>query len=252
MTESANNNLHGVPLYRAVPLSQADVHRKYTRHSSPRAPSNIPYVVDNLWEMLRPEHRPSRRHAFYASPTPELALKNASAPTGGQEYVVCELEVHGKVRIAQIPQEDARYHPDVRALREMVMKTLSDERLDWADFATRQAFGPLFMPWLKPEELRNVLAPQLPLVQRIIAQAEEISTFWQDSLSFVMRKPAHIRRGFSAAEGILTLKVDASAPADHKFGKGELFLELEPLTPQELQAGAQEPYYTLKPVELKE
>ena len=67
-------------LFRAIPSSQLVAAEKgFRRQSTIRVPSNVPYVVDNLWESLRPKNMPSRRHAIYASPTPELALQNASA-----------------------------------------------------------------------------------------------------------------------------------------------------------------------------
>lgn len=87
-----------------------------------RIPSNVPYVVDNLWEWLRPEDMPSRRHAIYASPTPELALANASAALApGEIYVACRVIVApAHIRVAQLAVRDAREHPDIRTVSRWV------------------------------------------------------------------------------------------------------------------------------------
>jgi len=45
-------------LYRAIPASQVGrAEKDLRRHSTMRIPSNVPYVVDNLWESLRPKKR---------------------------------------------------------------------------------------------------------------------------------------------------------------------------------------------------
>ncbi|RSH68272.1 hypothetical protein EGV02_07595, partial [Stutzerimonas stutzeri] len=44
-------------LYRAIPASQVGrAEKDLRRHSTMRIPSNVPYVVDNLWESLRPKN----------------------------------------------------------------------------------------------------------------------------------------------------------------------------------------------------
>jgi len=60
-------------LFRATSESRIDEAQKYRRAGTIRIPSSVPYVVDNLWEWLRPVGMPSLRHAVYASPAPELA-----------------------------------------------------------------------------------------------------------------------------------------------------------------------------------
>jgi hypothetical protein len=87
-----------MPLYRAVPRENFNPDVIGRAHATRRVPSNVPFVVDNLWEYLRPEHLPSRRHAIYASPTPELALQNASvAGPLRDRYQACLLEVFREV-----------------------------------------------------------------------------------------------------------------------------------------------------------
>jgi hypothetical protein len=112
-------------LFRAIPSSRlADADKGFRGHSTIRIPSNAPYVVDNLWEFLRPKSMPSRRHAIYASPTPEFALQNASAAlSDGDEYVACRVVVDPqKIRIAQLQVTDARYHSDIRLIGKWVYK----------------------------------------------------------------------------------------------------------------------------------
>lgn len=54
-------------LFRAIPASRlADAAIGIGRQSTVRVHSNVPYVVDNLWESLRPKKMPYRRHAIYA------------------------------------------------------------------------------------------------------------------------------------------------------------------------------------------
>ncbi len=94
-----------IDLFRALPESRlAQTTDGYKRQTTLRIPSNFPYFVDNIWEWLRPAPMPSRRHAVYASPTPELALENASAPLAeGDRYVAYRVIVEShEIRVAQL------------------------------------------------------------------------------------------------------------------------------------------------------
>lgn len=90
-----------------------------------RAPTNVPYVVDNLWEWRRPETMPNRRHSVYASPKPELAAQFGGA-IGGRVYSV---DVTG-ASVAQIAQQDAREHPEVKKLSRFMTSLLKQSWLD--------------------------------------------------------------------------------------------------------------------------
>lgn len=164
-------------LYRAVPIKNFDPTKVYRPHATARPPSNVPYVVDNLWEVLRPITMPSRRHAIYASPTPALALANASS--GGadrSEYVVCTVNVDAsRVRIAQLQCTDARDHGDVRRLQRMVIEELGD--LQALSFKDRCAIGPLFLPVLSAGDARQLTGMSAEIA-RVIAKATAISYFW--------------------------------------------------------------------------
>lgn len=206
---AAKKNSARLGLYRAIPRSKLDGIKRYERVATLRAPSNIPFLVDNILEYLRPDHMPSRRHAVYASPTPELALANASAVLApGDAMVVCELAFEGSVKVAHLEVSDARYHSDVRAITSAVMGALNEQQMGETGYGARAELAPLFMPWLRAHELRG-LQIQVPLVRALLQRAAEVSTFWQT----------------------------ASPEVNPQFKVGELFFELS--------EGA---YYTLKPL----
>lgn len=165
-------------LFRAIPSSQiAKVREGQRRRSSIRIPSNVPYVVDNLWEWLRPLSMPSRRHAIYASPTPEMALANVSAPLNeGEHYIACRVIVDpDHVRIAQLPVRDAREHPDIR----VITRWVSSNRYAFTALepAQKQQVAPLFMPGLGREELEGLLHTD-SWVEQLCRHIRQTSTFW--------------------------------------------------------------------------
>lgn len=162
-------------LYRAIPQVEnlsGQVHRKV---GTLRAPSNIPYLVDNLWEFLRPDYMPSRRHAVYASPTPELAMANASAHTESG-YTVCTVDITGTAMVAQLSVKDARYHEDVRLLPRLILAIMGKE-FSALPLATRVELAPLFMPYMRKEDLAE-LALTSPTLRLCLNKANDESTFW--------------------------------------------------------------------------
>lgn len=165
-------------LFRAIPSGQVEKAGKgQRRHSTMRIPSNVPYMVDNLWEWLRPEDMPSRRHAIYASPSPELALANASAPlTAGESYVACRVIVAPEhIRVAQLPVRDAREHPDIRAVARWVGSR--GQSLIELDLTKKQQVAPLFMPGLVRDEV-ELLRHTDSLAAEACHYTREVSTFW--------------------------------------------------------------------------
>lgn len=163
--------------FRAVP-SRTDVSKRHTRFNTRRLPSNIPYSIDNLWEFLRPANKPSRRHAVYASPSPELALANASAYTAdtSEGYAAYALVFNHPPAFMQLSVTDARYHPDVKALQRIVHETLGAE-FGALPLAQKLAVAPLFLPGVSADELRQA-GLQCGLLQNILDQAGAASTFW--------------------------------------------------------------------------
>jgi hypothetical protein len=172
-------------LYRAVPRAGFDETRRYTRHETPRAPSNVPYVVDNIWELLRPATMPSRRYAVYASPTPELALANASSAGASRaDYLVCELKIDGAFSTAQLMVTDARYHEDIRAVQKVVMQELGAE-FAAMPFEKRRAVAPLFMPYIQPEDLQAIAIAD-ETAASCISAARNASKFWSSASSVIL------------------------------------------------------------------
>lgn len=167
-----------ISLYRAVPRENFDPEKRYLPIvSSKRIPGNVPYLVDNLWEWLRPDNMPSRRHSVYASPTPVLALANASA--GDNEFIACRVEVDvTKIRIAHLNVEDARYHPDIKRVSRLI--SLMSPMFSGLSIEKQRDMGILFMPGLSRETL-NQLRTSVPEVNDICAQFASFSTFWKDA-----------------------------------------------------------------------
>jgi hypothetical protein len=165
-------------LYRAVPASGFDPAKRHERFvGSVRLPSNVPYVVDNLWEWLRPGDMPSRRHAIYASPTPALALANASAGTG--EFVACRVIVdRSQINIAQLKVEDARYHADIKAVSRLVSEF--NKKFVDAPSHSRGHIGALFYPGTTAGLIEDVRM-ESSVVANFCALAKERMTFWQDA-----------------------------------------------------------------------
>jgi hypothetical protein len=165
-----------MPIYRAVPASEVNAGLPVRRNPGRRLPGNVSYLADNLWEFARPAGMPSRRHAVYASPTPALALQNATA--GGlrqDEYVACRLEFHHEPPVIQLTVSDARYHPDIRRLQQSVNNTLGE----WSagDIGSKLALAPLFLPGVTREELAAAMAGD-PLLDRVVRTAVAAVTLW--------------------------------------------------------------------------
>lgn len=160
--------------FRAVP-DDTDASKRHARLPTRRLPSNVPYLVDNLWEYLRPAGKPSRRHAVYASPSVELAVENATASTSGG-YVVYRLVFERAPAVMQLPVTDARHHPDIRALQRIVHNALGGDFGSLA-LADKLAVAPLFLPSVSAAELEQA-ANDSPLVRGILEQAANASTFW--------------------------------------------------------------------------
>lgn len=169
-------------LFRAIPSNHiAKARGGLRRHASARVPSNVPYVVDNLWEWLRPLGMPSRRHAIYASPTPEMALANASAPLDeGEQYIACRVIVDpSQVKIAQLSVRDACEHPDIREIARWVSR--NGNVFTGLGGTEKQQVAPLFMPGLRREELEDLLHKD-SLVAELCCYMRQASTFWKAEL----------------------------------------------------------------------
>ena len=162
--------------FRAVPTAQYMPGEALRRYPGRRLPSNIPYMVDNLWEFTRPAERPSRRHAVYASPSPELALTYAVA--GGAErsgYIACEMKFQKEPTFIQLSVEDAKLHPDILVLQQCVNRKLSS----WSALAVdhKIALAPLFLPGVTRPELLDAMSAS-ELLTELVREAANRVTFW--------------------------------------------------------------------------
>lgn len=163
-------------LYRAIPEDKFTEQKVYKRQATKRVPSNVPYLVDNIWEYLRPEKYPSRRHSVYASPTPELALENASMITDGA-FVVTEVKFSNRnYKIAHIQVADARYHRDIKLIMSCVMEHFGKDFTS-KSIMEKQKHAELFLPVVSKEELhqyfnRNAVNKELE------NNLKGVSSFW--------------------------------------------------------------------------
>lgn len=158
-------------IYRAVKEPRM---MEFPRATTNRSPGNVPYIVDNIWEWLRPAGMPSRRRSAFASPAPKLAAKAAGL---GEEnvYVVELLEGQSCAQLFRCDDpSDARHHPDVKRVRKAIgSKILPRGWLDKPADA-RGPMGALFLPCLEKAEVEACL-------QGIDASPlREASSFWDD------------------------------------------------------------------------
>lgn len=121
--------------------------------STRRAPSNVPYIVDNLWEWKRPDGFPNRRYSVFASPSPELAME--SAVKAEKCYRV---EIQGDCRVAQIREPDAREHPDCRNLKRLLVSFLYEKGWMEEPLEKKLAIAALWAPCLSTEEVEEILS----------------------------------------------------------------------------------------------
>lgn len=163
-------------MYRAVAKHGFSSEKIYRRQATRRTPSNVPYLVDNIWEWLRPEHAPNRRHSSYSSPTPELALENSSAAGPNRDlYVVCEIMITGNYKLAHLKVTDARYHADISAI---VRYVSSFQGNDFSNLPVleKAKHAALYLPGVSREELNSYLNNSF-----LATGLTQVSTFWQEA-----------------------------------------------------------------------
>ena len=142
-------------IYRAI--KNADTSKISTPYPTRRQPGNVPYLVDNLWAWTRPEGYPDRRHAAYASPSPEQAVQ--SAEDKAKAYHV---SFQGDYTLAQLGTDypDAKQHPDCRKLKREVQEALdgNEGHFSWATrpASDKDPAGQLYYPCLTAEEVEAV------------------------------------------------------------------------------------------------
>lgn len=170
-----------VKMYRAVAKAGFERNKRHVRKSTQRLPSNVPFVVDNVWEWLRPENAPSRRHAVYASPTPALALQNASAGGAAREnYVVCELVLHvAAIKLAHLNVIDARHHPDIKNVADHVRSATGGDSPDRSGLP-KQLHESLYAGGSRKAEL-DALFNDTVQGRQLAETLRSMSSFWHDA-----------------------------------------------------------------------
>lgn len=171
-----------MPIYRAVAPTHPTTSGWQQPRASLRLPRNVPYVVDNLWEFLRPEWAPCRRQAVYASPTPALAAGNASGTPSGTAVHVYEVIFDGACRIAQLRVDDARRHADISAVQKLLQEK-SAQLLRLGD-DERRAASMLFMPGCSPWDWQRAVEAS-GWAAEFSEEACARSTFWTHAVDHV-------------------------------------------------------------------
>lgn len=161
-------------IYRAVTDPNRPIDAAPT---TPRAPSNVPFFVDNVWEWLRPQHMPSRRFAAFASPSPELAAASASLPVSNARRVVLSSGARAcQIRGGDRP-DDARYHSDIKALTRLVLRQQLPRAWFGQPARERWPEAVLFMPCASAEEVEAAVSASELLNA---ASLRDASRFWSD------------------------------------------------------------------------
>lgn len=167
-------------IFRAVERASFNPEKVYQRHPGARLPGNVPYLIDNIWECARPQHLPSRRHAVYASPTPELALLCASANALARDkYMACEVHLAAPPeKLFQLSVWDARDHRDLKGLQKLVHTALGQ----WGQraFDGKLGLAPLFLPGMTAQEITDA-AHATPELGALLATLSAAATMWSDS-----------------------------------------------------------------------
>ena len=165
-------------LYRSVLPKNNGKEEFIEYRDTMRPPRNVPYLVDNLWEWLRPEEYPCRRFSAYASPSPELARKS-----GQKEGVVFEIEFLGELRIAQVRgYTDSKYHPETKKILNEVIGLLNKATGGgWPNFKLERKFnaGKLWVPCLTKKEI-NGLFENVSELGIIETELRSIIGYWKD------------------------------------------------------------------------
>lgn len=174
-------------MYRAVLKKDWEKNPTLRRLPTNRVPSNVPYLVDNIWEYLRPAEAPSRRQAIYASPDPEQTLKSASvSQSEDNPLLVCEVQIEDEgCRIAHLSVSDARYHPDIQRIMWFASRFFARMFAGLGE-AQHLGYAPLFMPATSAAIIGQLLArPELAELHEVARTC----TIWKEAKFHVV--PSH-------------------------------------------------------------
>jgi hypothetical protein len=165
-------------MYR-LDRKNAHTNNPYLPLGTMRKPSNVPFIVDNLWEWSRPKDMPSRRLSVYASPTPELARELGGAANGEIFTVHAEC-----AKIVQIPYRDAKFCPEADSSSRLFLGRIVANMFNqqWIDSPMHQKMPEalLWSPCLTQSEVEEIMGRSNHLVQRIDEIRNSIQ-FWKNA-----------------------------------------------------------------------
>lgn len=162
-------------MYRAVPRTDLHETNVIKRLTTSRVPVNVPYLVDNIWESLRPAHAPSRRHAVFASPSAEQAMASASK---SNDNAVCEVIIRDDdCRIVHLPVPDAKEHQDIKTVMRAA-SSLFSTLFNEMGVAEKNVYASLFMPCTSAQQTAELLKrPEL----KALLDAANACTIWTEA-----------------------------------------------------------------------
>jgi len=167
-----------IKLYRSVKSEKNNEKRFVKYRETMRPPKNVPFVIDNLWEWLRPERFPCRRLSVYASPTPEIALQ--CGPEGGVPF---EIHIPGEVKIAQLRgYQDSKFHNECGDTALKVINLLNTITGKWwpnEEIREKREAGQIWLPCLTKSEM-NALFVNIPELHSIKKEITSMIRYWYD------------------------------------------------------------------------
>jgi len=159
---------------------------------------NVPNVVDNLWEWLRPAEFPNRRSSVFAAPTEELARRE-----GPENGVVCRVDLPGDYNMCQLRgYSNSKKHPDCVALPILMYDRLGDDWINEALPRKLQA-GQLWLPCVTKEEV-ECLFSEVEVLRNLRGEIAEKVRYWSDVVRVDSRHPCVDAEGevfFTTAAG---------------------------------------------------
>lgn len=151
-------------------------HETFAAATTPRAPGNVPFLVDNVWEWLRPASFPSRRFSAFAAPSIDGAAASAACST----YQVYRVELLDAQPVCQLINgqrpEDAKFHADIESLKRLIIRTLPREWYQRPPFE-RGIEAVLFLPCATHDDIDMVMQ------KSTLIDADNIRnscSFWRD------------------------------------------------------------------------
>ncbi len=167
-------------IYRAHEDEELNTFKSIEGRDTRRPPSNVPYVVDNLWAWTRPEAYPDRRRSKFASPKFQQALRSRNLGPENTDNVF-RLEFEGEPVVAQLPGvEDAKYHRDCDNLRSELFDKLGG-KFTWPSKTIEEKYpaGQLFQPCLSGKEV-DQLFDNADALRPHKDEIREIVSYWDD------------------------------------------------------------------------